>query len=90
MSWRIRGLTQKALGLIPGGVRMNDLLQRRLGGLRDFQRHVTSKVVDNWVVLASYMRELGVGLGDLRYVEIGTGWFPSCRFAMRWPGHGKW
>ncbi len=76
MNWRIKGLTQKALSIIPGGVRMNDLLQRRLGGLRDFRRHVASKVVDDWVVLASYMKELGVGVDGLRYVEIGTGWFP--------------
>jgi len=76
MNWRIKGLTQKTLSIIPGGVRMNDLLQRRLGGRRDFRRHVASKVVDDWVVMASYMGELGVELGGLRYVEIGTGWFP--------------
>ena len=76
MNWRIKGLTQKALSITPGGVRMNDLLQRRLGGLRDFRRHIASKVVDDWVVVASYMTELGVGLDRLRYVEIGTGWFP--------------
>jgi Methyltransferase domain len=77
MNWRIKGLTQKTLSIAPGGVRINDLLQRRLGGMRDFRRHVTSKVVDDWVVLASYMEELGVGLRGLRYVEIGTGWFPT-------------
>jgi SAM-dependent methyltransferase len=77
MNWRVKGLAQKALSITPGGVRVNDLLQRRLGGLRDFRRHVTSKVVDDWTVLASYMNELGVGLDGLRYVEIGTGWFPT-------------
>jgi SAM-dependent methyltransferase len=77
MDWRIKGLAQKALGVVPGGVRINDLLQRRLGGLRNFRRHVTSKVLDDWVVLASYMNELGIPLAGLRFVEIGSGWFPT-------------
>src|SRR4051812_48402834 len=76
MNWRIKGITQKLLGIMPGGVPINDMLQRGAGGLRDFARHVRSRVLDDWVVLASYMNELGVDVAGLRYVEIGTGWFP--------------
>ena len=76
MDWRIKGLTQKALGIFPGGMQINDLLQRRVGALGDLRSHVTMKVVDDWVVLADYMKELGIGLAGLRYVEIGTGWLP--------------
>jgi len=77
MNWRVKGLTQKILGALPGGVQLNDLLQRTLGGLRDFRKGVVSKVLDDWVVLASYMRDLGVNMAGLRYMEIGTGWFPT-------------
>jgi hypothetical protein len=77
MNWRIKGLTQKFLSAVPGGVAVNDFLQQRVGGLRDFQREVASRVLDDWVVIASYMRELGTGLAGLSYVEIGTGWVPT-------------
>ena len=65
MNWRIKGITQKILGIMPGGVPLNDLLQRSVGGLRDFPNHVASRVFDDWVVLASYMKELGVELAGL-------------------------
>jgi Methyltransferase domain len=77
MNWRIKGLTQKLLSTVPGGVSVNDFLQRRVGGLRDFRREVASRVLDDWVVFASYMKELGIGLAEWRYVEIGTGWVPT-------------
>ncbi len=76
MNWRLKGITQKILSTVPGGVSLNDLLQRGVGGLRDFPKHVASRVIDDWVVIASYMKELGVGLAGLSYMEIGTGWVP--------------
>lgn len=76
MNWWVKGLTQKVLSVLPGGVRVNDLLQRRYGGLRDFRRHVAGKV-DDWAILASHMKELGIALAGLRYMEIGTGWLPT-------------
>ena len=77
MNWRIKGVTQKILSTVPGGVSLNDLLQRSVGSLRDFPKQVASSVLDDWVVLASYMKELGVGLAGLSYMEIGTGWVPT-------------
>jgi hypothetical protein len=77
MNWRIKGVAQKLLSTLPGGVSLNDVLQRRAGGLRHFPREVASRVLDDWVVIASYMKELGVGLAGLSYVEIGTGWIPT-------------
>ncbi len=76
MNWRIKGLVQKTLGVLPGGVRVNDLLQRRVGGLRDLRNHVAAKVINDWVVFAKYMKELEVEPAGLRYLEIGTGWLP--------------
>lgn len=77
MNWRVKGLAQKTLSALPGGVRVNDLLQRTLGGLRQFETTVTNKVRKDWLVLVGHMTELGVSPHHLRYVEIGTGWFPT-------------
>jgi hypothetical protein len=76
MDWRIKGLTQKVLSSIPGGVSANDLLQRRAGGLRNFEEHVKAKVTD-WGILASCMKEAGQTPTGRCFVEIGTGWFPT-------------
>lgn len=76
MNWRVKGIVQKALSAVPCGVRANDLLQRRLGGLRDFDRHVAAKVGD-WTALVGELAGLGVGPRGLRLVEVGTGWFPT-------------
>jgi hypothetical protein len=76
MDWRIEGMAQKALCALPAGLVINDVLQLHLGSVRDLNSHLAMKVMDGWAVLANYMKGLGVGLAGLRYVEIGTGWFP--------------
>src|SRR5262249_13451886 len=77
MHWRIKGLTQKVLAVMPGGFQINDMLQRTVGAIRDFRAHVTSRAKDDWLVLAGHMRRLGVPLVGQHYLEIGTGWFPT-------------
>jgi SAM-dependent methyltransferase len=77
MDWRVKAVIQKALSVMPGGQQMNSLLQARLGGLRNFDSTVKSKVMDDWLVLMAHLRELNVGLHDRTLVEIGTGWFPT-------------
>jgi hypothetical protein len=76
MNWRIKGIVQKALSRAPGGTRINDLLQRTTGGLRNIDATVDSKVVDDWFVLARQLQELNVQISDAALVEVGTGWFP--------------
>lgn len=76
MTWRIKGIVQKALSTAPGGVRVNDLLQRTMGGLRNIDATVDSKVVDDWVVLARHLGDLNVQLAGVVLVEVGMGWFP--------------
>ena len=76
MNWRIKGIVQKALSRAPGGTRINDLLQRTAGGLRNIDATVDSKVVDDWFVLARQLQELNVQISDAALVEVGTGWFP--------------
>lgn len=77
MHWRIKGVVQKTLSALPGGVEVNDFLQQCVGGARNLRAHIESKVLDDWVVLAGHMRELGVPLEGRRYLEVGTGWFPT-------------
>ena len=77
MNWRVKGLAQKTLSVLPGGVLVNDLLQRTVGGLRHFDQVVRDKVHQDWLVLMAHLAELEVSPRDRRYVEIGTGWFPT-------------
>lgn len=77
MNWRIKGMVQKSLSVLPGGMALNDVLQRTIGGLHNFEASVASKVNADWVVLAGHMHELGVPLVGKSYMEIGTGWYPT-------------
>jgi len=76
MNWKIKGYSQKALSVIPFGKRINNTLQRTVGGLRNFEHNVEFKVAD-WSYLADHIVELGISPAGLRYLEIGTGWFPT-------------
>jgi SAM-dependent methyltransferase len=76
MHWRIKGLVQKVLSTLPHGTHVNDMLQRTVGGLRDFDRQVASKVQD-WAIFVEHLAGLGISPSGLRLFEIGTGWFPT-------------
>lgn len=76
MNWRVKGLVQRALGAVPGGVQVNDWLQRSLGGLRDFPGTVRTKVVSDWLVLVEGLKEMGAEPEGLRLLEVGSGWMP--------------
>jgi hypothetical protein len=86
MHWRIKGLVQGVLSLLPAGAHINDLLQRTIGGLSDFQANVEMKVSADWKVLMSHMTELGVSPKGLTYVEVGTGWYPTLPFCYSLAG----
>src|SRR5882757_1737476 len=77
MDWHVKAVIQKALSVMPGGQQMNILLQSRLGGLRNFDSTVQSKVLDDWLVLMAHLRELNFSWQGRTLVEIGTGWFPT-------------
>jgi SAM-dependent methyltransferase len=76
VNWRIKGVVQKALGCIPGGMSVNDLLQRAAGGLRNFEHEVARKVSD-WSLVMGYLKEVAFPVEGARSLEIGTGWFPT-------------
>lgn len=76
MDWRLKGAIQKVLGLVPGGDRIHYLLQRRGGGLADFDRECDSKVED-WQLMMGHLRTAGVRLTSATLLEMGTGWYPT-------------
>jgi hypothetical protein len=85
MHWRVKGLVQKALSHIPGGVCLNDHLQQRFGALRHFERNVASKVED-WNLSIRYLQSVDFNVRDATLVEIGTGWYPTLPICFRLAG----
>lgn len=84
MDWRIKGVIQGALSRVPGGVALNDALQRAAGGRRDESRHIDIKFEADWLVQMRVLNELGLRVQGRDLLEIGTGWlpvFPLC-FAL--------
>ena len=81
MHWKVKGLVQKALGLMPGGEAVHYRLQRRFGGLQDFRRELATKVED-WQIMARHLRDARVVIADSHFFEIGTGWYPTFPFAL--------
>lgn len=77
MNWRIKGIVQKALALLPGGSVLNNRMQLRLGGLRDFEKNVDTKVQADWLVFVDHLRKLRIPMEGKRLLEIGTGWYPT-------------
>jgi SAM-dependent methyltransferase len=77
MNWRIKGLVKKSLDFIPTGVRANRVLQGMFGALKNVEGEVDIKIVDDWMVFASHLNELGVNPEGLIFFEIGTGWYPT-------------
>lgn len=80
MHWRAKGVLQKVLGHIPGGEQAHYLLQRRFGGLRDFNREFDIKM-DDWRLMAGHLSDAGHPIAGARLFEIGSGWYPTFPFA---------
>jgi SAM-dependent methyltransferase len=88
MHWRIKGVTQKILSSVPGGTRLNDVLQRAVGELRNFESHAAGRIND-WLIVASHLRSLKMDISGLRFLEIGTGWFPASPIGFALAGCGE-
>ena len=85
MHWRIKGLIQKTLALVPAGDKLHYQLQRQLGGLRNFDRELDIKV-DDWAIMTTHLRNFGLDLEGARLMEIGTGWYPTFPLACHLAG----
>ena len=80
MHWRIKGLLQKTLGVLPGGETLHYQLQRRFGGMRNPRREILLKI-DDWELMVKQLRTVGAGIGGTRLMEVGTGWYPALPLA---------
>jgi SAM-dependent methyltransferase len=76
MNWRLKGIIQKVLGVIPGGASLHYALQRRVGGLRQFEREFDIKI-DDWAIMIRRLRETGFSIVGKHLFEIGSGWYPT-------------
>jgi SAM-dependent methyltransferase len=76
MNWKLKGLIQKGLCVVPGGRNLNDRLQRGVGELRHFERNVAAKVED-WRLSLRYLQDVDFDVRGKTLVEIGTGWHPA-------------
>lgn len=81
MNWRLKGTIQKVLGVVPGGHELHYQLQRRLGGLRDFRGELSTKVED-WTLMIGHLANARVPVAGTRFVEMGTGWYPTFPFCL--------
>ena len=81
MNWRLKGALQKVLGVVPGGDELHYQLQRRAGGLRDPARELWLKVED-WTLMAGHLRDAGMPVRGTRFLEMGTGWYPTFPFCL--------
>ena len=81
MHWRLKGGIQKALGGIPFGERVHYVLQRHAGGLRLFNRELGMKIQD-WRLMVGHLGSVGIPIDRTRFVEMGTGWYPTFPFCL--------
>jgi SAM-dependent methyltransferase len=81
MQWRLKGGIQKALGYVPFGARLHYELQKRAGGLRMFDDELTRKI-DDWRIMAGHLGAAGVPVAGTRFLEMGTGWYPTFPFCL--------
>ena len=69
------------LGLIPFGERLHYELQKRAGGLRTSTASSNAKIED-WRLMAGHLRAAGVAVAGTRFLEMGTGWYPTFPFCL--------
>jgi SAM-dependent methyltransferase len=82
MHWRLKGAVQKFLGALPRGGDAHHFLQRRAGGLKDFDRELAMKVED-WTLMVGHLRSVGMPIRGSRFLEMGSGWYttlPLCLY----------
>jgi SAM-dependent methyltransferase len=80
MHWRIKGLLQKTLGVLPGGETLHYQLQRRFGGIRNPRREIQLKIED-WDGMVKQLRLVGGEIQGARLMEVGSGWYPALPLA---------
>lgn len=81
MHWRLKGGIQKTLGVIPFGEPLHYEMQKRAGGLRRFDAELDRKI-DDWRLMVGHLDSVGVPVAGTRFLEMGTGWYPTFPFCL--------
>ncbi|MBZ5595219.1 MAG: class I SAM-dependent methyltransferase [Acidobacteriia bacterium] len=71
---------------IPGGIALNDALQKTIGGLSNFEANIDMKVIQDWLVFMRHLKNLNIDPQGLDYFEVGTGWYPTLPFCFSLAG----
>ncbi|HNR91839.1 MAG TPA: class I SAM-dependent methyltransferase [Dokdonella sp.] len=85
MHWKLKGIVQKVLGVLPGGHAIHYALQRRFGGLGNFASEFDSKIED-WHIMVLHLRAAGMPVTGRHLFEVGTGWYPTFPLALALAG----
>lgn len=88
MYWKLKAQIQRMLSVAPAGNWLHYQLQRRFGGLRNFNREFDIKV-DDWKLMLLRLHEQGVSITGKRLFEIGSGWYPTFPLACYLGGAAK-
>lgn len=88
MDWRIKGVIQKVLGVVPAGHVIHHALQRRVGGMADFGRECDIKV-DDWRLMMGHLQAAKARIEGGALLEMGTGWYPTFPFCLYLAGAGR-
>ncbi len=88
MRWRIKGAVQKVLGYVPAGDQIHYVLQKHAGGLKRIDHELDAKVVD-WTLMVGHLKSSGVPIAGARFLEMGTGWYPTFPFLLYLAGAGR-
>lgn len=80
MDWRVKGVIQKVLGVVPFGGRLHLEMQKRTG-LKGFTRECDIKV-DDWRIMMEMLQRQQISVDGGTLVEIGTGWYPTLPACM--------
>ncbi len=84
----MKGTIQKLLGVVPGGAKIQSALQRRVGGLADFDEECDSKVAD-WLLMVGHLKTSGLEIAGAKMLEVGTGWYPTFPICLYLAGVGR-
>jgi SAM-dependent methyltransferase len=88
MDWRVKGAIQKVLTYVPRGGEIHYYLQRRGGGLTDFNRECDIKV-DDWRLMLGHLRTVGAKVSGGTLLEMGTGWYPTFPLCLTLAGAAR-
>ncbi len=88
MHWKLKGLLQKTLGVLPAGEALHYRLQRHLGGMRNPRREIGLKI-DDWEGMVKQLHGVGARIPGARLMEIGSGWYPALPLACHLVGAAR-